>query len=90
MYTTRALYSIPAGTPRDQITSKQYAASLALMVSPGAARVLCCNAPLTRAQTPFYYAILLLVGTAFGRLHYFKGMAVRPFTRLAGLVRKKQ
>ena len=31
---------------------------------------------------PFYYAILLLVGTACGRYHYVKTMVMRPVTAL--------
>jgi hypothetical protein len=45
---------------------------------------------------PFYQAILLCVGTAFGRFHYVKTMVMRPYlalaSRLTGMagVKKKQ
>lgn len=34
------------------------------------------------AMMPFYYAILFVVGTAFGKQAYVKAMVMRPFTRL--------
>merc|ERR1711991_229520 len=39
---------------------------------------------------PFYYAILLVVGTAFGRYHYVKTMVTRPFTSIAKRFGSKQ
>jgi hypothetical protein len=33
------------------------------------------------AMMPFYYAILFVVGTAFGKQAYVKTMVMRPFRR---------
>jgi hypothetical protein len=33
---------------------------------------------------PFYYAILMVVGTAFGKYSYVKNIAMRPVRMLSG------